>query len=201
MNMKYVTFKRFLDFVVSLVGFIVSLPFMILIWIAIRLESRGGAIFKQERLGRDGQQFTMYKFRTMVVGAEKIGTGVYSSKGDSRVTKVGAFLRATSLDELPQFINVLCGDMSMVGPRPVLTYHPFKWGEYPQEGLPRFKVRPGITGWAQVNGRRTVEWSRRFEYDAEYVNKSSLFFDAEIVFLTVWNVIASRDNSNNGKTV
>ncbi len=197
--MNYKLLKRILDLTSATIGFIVLLPLMVIVWIIIKLESRGSAIFKQTRLGRDGRPFTMYKFRSMVVGAEK--GGVYSQKGDSRVTRVGRIIRATSIDELPQLLNVIRGDMSVIGPRPVLTYHPYKWGEYPAIGLERFKVRPGITGWAQVNGRKTVDWDRRFEFDSEYVSKLSLGLDIKILFLTFFKVLASKDNSNKSKTV
>ncbi|MFI3278546.1 MAG: sugar transferase [Rikenellaceae bacterium] len=188
--------KRTFDIVVSILGLMVLSPVLIITWILICIESKGGALFIQERLGRGGKPFKMYKFRSMCVGAESQGTGVYSFKGDARVTKVGRIIRATSIDELPQFINIIKGDMSLVGPRPVLTYHPYKWGEYPEKGLTRFEVRPGVTGWAQVNGRKTVEWDKRFEYDAEYVERCSFMFDLKIIFLTVWSVVANKDNEN-----
>lgn len=188
--------KRIFDITLSCLGIITLSPILIITWLAINIESRGGAFFTQERLGKGGKPFKMYKFRSMVVGAEGQGSGVYSFKGDSRVTKVGRIIRATSIDELPQFINIIKGDMSLVGPRPVLTYHPYKWGEYPEKGLKRFEVRPGVTGWAQVNGRKTVEWDRRFEYDAEYVERESLGFDMKIILLTIWRVIANKDNEN-----
>ncbi len=188
--------KRLLDVILSLIGFIIVLPLLIVVWILIKLESPGNAIFKQQRLGKDGVEFTIYKFRSMVVGAEKKGSGVYSFKGDARVTKIGRIIRATSIDELPQFINIIRGDMSLVGPRPTLVYHPYKWGEYPELGLERFKVRPGVTGLAQVNGRKTVEWEKRFEFDAEYVKNVSLMLDIKIILKTILRVIANKDNSN-----
>lgn len=188
--------KRLFDIIVSCCGLIIFSPILLLTWLAINLESKGGAFFVQERLGMCGKPFKMYKFRSMVVGAERQGTGVYSFKGDARVTKVGRLIRATSIDELPQFINIIKGDMSLVGPRPVLTYHPYKWGAYPQKGLKRFEVRPGVTGWAQVNGRKTVDWDRRFEFDAEYVDRESFWFDIKIILLTLWRVIINKDNVN-----
>ncbi len=194
--MMYNFTKRTIDIIASLIGLLILFPILFITWVIINLESRGGAFFVQERLGKNGKPFKMYKFRSMVVGAESQGTGVYSFKGDARVTKVGRIIRATSIDELPQFINIIKGDMSLVGPRPVLTYHPYKWGEYPEKGLRRFDVRPGVTGWAQVNGRKTVEWDRRFEYDAEYVDRMSLGFDLKIIFLTFWSVISNKDNEN-----
>lgn len=194
--MIYRFIKRTFDVVASCLGLLLLSPILLLTAIFIVLESRGGAFFVQERLGRGGKPFKMYKFRSMCQGAESQGTGVYSFKGDARVTKVGRIIRATSIDELPQFINIIKGDMSLVGPRPVLTYHPYKWGDYPEKGLKRFEVRPGVTGWAQINGRKTVEWDRRFEYDAEYVDRQSFWFDIKIIFLTVWNVVANKDNEN-----
>ncbi len=198
--MTYNFTKRTFDITASIIGLILLSPLLFITWILINLESKGGAFFTQERLGKNGKPFKMYKFRSMVVGAEKQGTGVYSFKGDARVTKVGNFIRATSIDEFPQFINIIKGDMSLVGPRPVLTYHPFKWGEYPAKGLTRFEVKPGVTGWAQINGRKAVDWDKRFELDAEYVDKKSLLFDFKIIFLTVWNVIANKNNENTTKT-
>lgn len=192
--------KRSFDVLASLLGLIILSPILVITALLIVLESKGGAFFVQKRLGKDGKEFRMYKFRSMCQGAEKQGTGVYSFKGDARVTKVGRIIRATSIDEFPQFINIIKGDMSLVGPRPVLTYHPYKWGEYPEIGLKRFEVRPGVTGWAQVNGRKAVEWDKRFELDAEYVDRKSIGFDLKIIFLTVWNVVANKDNENKAQT-
>lgn len=196
---KYI--KRFSDILFSFIGLIIVSPIFILIFFTIIIESKGGAIFKQKRLGKDGKPFTIYKFRSMVVGAEKTGTGVYSQKGDARVTKVGKFIRATSIDELPQLFNVLRGDMSLVGPRPALTYHPWPYEQYTEHQKQMFNVRPGITGWAQVNGRKEVPWPERIELNIEYVNKMSLGFDLKILFLTVFKVFAMSDNNNTSKTV
>ncbi len=194
--MLYRYAKRTFDTVASVVGLVVLSPLLAVTWLAIRFESRGGAIFVQERLGRAGKPFKMYKFRSMVVGAESQGSGVYTYKGDVRVTRIGRIIRATSIDELPQFINIIKGDISLVGPRPVLTYHPYRWGEYPKKGLKRFEVRPGVTGWAQINGRKGIEWDKRFEYDAEYVDKMSFGFDLKIMLLTLLRVTSNRDNEN-----
>ena len=166
----------------------------------IKLESRGPVIFKQERLGRYGKPFKIYKFRSMVVGAEKKGSGVYSFKGDNRITKVGKFIRATSIDELPQFVNILKGDMAVIGPRPALTYHPWPWEQYTEEQRRMFEVRPGVTGWAQVNGRKDVEWNRRIELNVEYVDKMSFAFVMKIFFMTVFKVFTMQDNNNVSKT-
>lgn len=194
-------FKRFFDIVVSLIGIIVAAIPMLIIAIAIKIDSKGPVIFKQERVGKNGKVFKIFKFRSMCVGAEKTGSGVYSGKGDSRVTKVGKFLRATSLDELPQFFNLLKGDMSLVGPRPPLTYHPWAWDKYTDEQKRMFEVRPGITGWAQVNGRKEVEWNKRIQLNVWYVDHVSLWLDIKILFMTVFKVFTNANNENTGATV
>lgn len=196
----YKVLKRALDVVLSLLGLIVTSPVLLIVALAVKLDSKGPAIFKQERLGLNGKVFEMYKFRSMCVGAEQMGTGQYSFKGDSRVTKVGKIIRATSLDELPQFVNILKGDMSFIGPRPTLTYHPWPLEEYSEFQLKRFDVRPGITGLAQVNGRKAIEWNERIKYDVEYVENLSFALDCKILFKTVLNVIAMKDNGNVSET-
>ena len=138
----------------------------------------------QERLGKNGEVFKIYKFRTMVENAESKGSGIYTSKGDPRITKLGHFLRKTSLDELPQLLNVIKGDMSLVGPRPPVPYHPYEYKEYSVQQRKRFKVKPGITGFAQVSGRNKLSWDERIEYDVEYVENYSLFLDFKILFMT-----------------
>ena len=194
-------FKRFFDILIALLGLIIAAIPMLFIAIAIKLNSKGPVIFKQERVGKKGKVFKIYKFRSMCVGAEKTGSGVYSGKGDARVTKVGKILRATSLDELPQFFNLLKGDMSLVGPRPPLTYHPWTWDKYTDEQKRMFDVRPGITGWAQVNGRKDVEWNKRIRLNVWYVDHVSLWLDIKILFMTVFKVFSNADNENKGATV
>lgn len=193
-------FKRFLDVVLSLMGLIVLAIPMLIVAAVIKIDSPGPAIFKQERLGRDGKVYWMYKFRSMKIGAEHTGSGVYSGKGDDRVTKVGRFLRASSIDELPQLLNVLCGDMSLIGFRSPLTYHPWPWEEYTEEQRKMFSVRPGITGWAQVNGRRTVEWNHRIELNVWYAENISFWLDVKILFMTVLKVLGNKDNLNTEAT-
>ena len=192
--------KRALDVTFSLIGTAVSSPILLAVAAAVKLDSKGPVIFKQERLGKDGKVFEMYKFRSMCVDAEHMGTGQYSYKGDSRVTRVGKIIRKTSLDELPQFINILKGDMSFIGPRPTLTYHPWELEEYTDFQRRRFEVRPGITGLAQVHGRKAIDWNDRIKYDVEYVDNLSLGLDCKILFQTVWNVLTMKDNENVGKT-
>ncbi len=197
----YAKIKRCFDIIFSFIGIVVSSPVLLIVALAIRLDSKGPAIFKQQRLGKEGRVFNIYKFRSMCVGAEKIGSGQYSFKGDSRITRVGKIIRATSLDELPQFFNILKGDMSFIGPRPTLTYHPWPLEEYTDIQKRRFDVRPGITGLAQVNGRKTLDWVDRIKLDVEYVDNLSLLLDCKILFKTVLNVLMMKDNRNTGKTV
>lgn len=197
----YFGVKRFFDIILSLLGLIILSPILLITAIAIKAESKGPVIFKQERIGKNGKVFKIYKFRSMVVGAEKMGTGVYSKKGDSRVTKVGKFIRMTSIDELPQLVNIIKGEMSIIGPRPVLTYHPWKYEEYTEEQLKRFDVRPGITGWAQIHGRKQVEWEKRIKFDVEYVEKVNFIMDLKIFLITIYKVIFMKDNVNTSVTV
>ena len=194
-------FKRLFDITVSLIGVAILSPVLLLVAIAVKIDSRGPVIFKQQRVGKNGKVFNIYKFRSMCVGAEKTGSGVYSEKGDARVTRVGKFIRATSLDELPQFFNIIKGDMSLIGPRPVLTYYPYKWEEYTEEQLIRFKVRPGVTGWAQVHGRKTNTVEARFNYDNYYVEHLSFWLDFKIFFMTIKTVFTSEGNLDNGAAV
>lgn len=196
----YAKIKRLLDIMFSFIGIVVASPVLAIVALAVKLDSKGPVIFKQERLGKDGKVFLIYKFRSMCVGAEKMGSGQYSFKGDSRITRVGKIIRATSLDELPQFFNIIKGDMSFIGPRPTLTYHPWKLEEYTDFQRRRFEVRPGITGLAQVNGRKKIDWVDRIKYDVEYVDNMSLALDCKILFKTVVNVFMMKDNRNDGKT-
>ncbi len=194
-------FKRFCDIILSLLALIILSPIFLITAIAIKLDSKGPALFKQDRLGKGGKVFKIYKFRSMCQGAEHTGSGVYSGADDMRVTKVGKIIRATSIDELPQLINILKGDMSFVGPRPPLTYHPWELSEYTPEQLHMFDVRPGITGWAQVNGRKDVEWNKRIQLNCWYVDNVSIFLDIKILFMTVFKVLKNEDNVNSGATV
>jgi len=193
--------KRLLDIILSVLGIVICCIPMLIIAVAIKIDSPGPVIFKQKRLGYKGKVYEIWKFRSMCVGAEQTGSGVYSGKGDTRVTRVGSILRKTSLDELPQFFNTLVGDMSFVGPRPPLTYHPWPWEEYTEDQRRMFDVRPGITGWAQINGRKEVEWHHRIELNVWYVDHVSFGLDLKIMWLTVWKVVSNADNENTGATV
>ena len=164
---------------------IVLSPVFLIVALIIKLTSPGPVIFKQKRIGLDGKVFEIYKFRSMVVGAESQGSGVYSGKGDARVTKIGKIIRATSIDELPQFVNILKGEMSFVGPRPPLTYHPWDYSEYTEEQRKMFNVRPGITGWAQIHGcRGDTSIKQRIKYDIEYVENWHMGLDLGIMIKT-----------------
>ena len=197
----YRAVKRFLDVTASFLGLVLLSPLLLAVSILIKIDSRGPVIFRQKRIGRNGKVFEIYKFRSMCVGAEKTGSGVYSGKGDARVTRIGKILRATSIDELPQLLNILKGEMSCVGPRPPLTYHPWKYEEYTDFQKRMFEVRPGITGWAQVNGRKDVEWHKRIELNVWYVDHMSLLLDIKIMFMTAFKVLTNADNENSGATV
>lgn len=191
MYKKYV--KRWMDVVFSLVMLCLLWPILVIIALMVKIDSKGPVIFAQDRLTLNGEVFKMFKFRTMIVDAEKQGTGAYSFEDDPRITKIGRILRKYSLDELLQLINILKGDMSFVGPRPILTYHPCKYEDYTEEEKKVFLVRPGITGWAQVNGRNYVDWVKRFEFNEWYVEHVSFSLDMKIVIKTLLQVFFPRE--------
>ena len=188
--------KRYLDIVLASVALALAWPIMTITALAIKLDSPGPVIFKQKRLGYHGREFDFYKFRSMVVNAEHTGSGVYSDKNDARVTRVGRIIRATSIDELPQLVNILRGDMSCIGPRPPLTYHPWPIEKYTASQKRMFDVRPGVTGWAQVHGRKDVEWHKRIRMNVWYVDHCSLRLDIIIFFMTICKVLTNADNEN-----
>ena len=191
--------KRAFDIFCSFILIVILALPLFIIGIIVVCDSKGGAFFIQKRIGKNGKIFNMYKFRSMCINAEK--NGVYSDDKDSRITKVGKFIRKTSLDELPQLFNILKGDMSFVGPRPVLTYHPWSYDKYSEHQLIMFETRPGITGWAQINGRKTVEWHKRIEMNVWYVEHQSLWLDIKILFKTIGKVLGNKDNQNIGESL
>lgn len=191
--------KRFLDVLLSLLAIIFLSPLMLVICLIIICDDGMPVIFRQDRVGRGDKLFKIKKFRTMKNGAPNLSTADFE-ESDEYITRSGKFLRRTSLDELPQLFNVLAGDMSFIGPRPTLTYHPWRLEEYSDAQRRRFEVRPGITGLAQVHGRKAIDWNDRIKYDVEYVDKLSLGLDCKILFQTVWNVLTMKDNDNVGKT-
>lgn len=195
--------KRFFDILLSVGMLIPVAPIMAITALVIKLDSAGPVLFKQQRVGKNGKDFIILKFRTMVVNAEKMGTGLDSFANDRRVTKVGKFLRNTSLDELPQLFNILRGDMSFVGPRPPVTYHPYKYEDYPLEPKRRFEVKPGVTGYAQINGRNELSWEEKFKYDLFYIQNKCFWLDLKIFVLTIFKVLkmeGSYDKEQNKKS-
>ena len=192
--------KRALDILFALLFLIILAPLFLIIIILICLDSRGGPFFCQERIGRNEKVYKIYKFRSMAENSEYTGLGVYSNDQDPRVTRIGRILRKYSLDELPQFINILKGDMSFVGPRPPLTYHPWSISEYTPKQRKMFTVRPGITGWAQVNGRRAINWNERIRLNNWYIENLTFGLDCKIAWMTVKAVLSNENNANIGMT-
>ncbi|MCB2358820.1 sugar transferase [Clostridium estertheticum] len=187
--------KRLMDIILSLIGIIILSPIYLIIIMAIKIDSKGGTIFRQIRVGKNGENFTIYKFRTMIVQAESkrkleinpddLENFVFQSRSDSRVTKVGNFLRRSSLDEIPQLFNVLFGNMSLVGPRPEI---PEVVKYYPESYHQRLLVLPGITGLAQISGRGEIELGKTVTYDLTYIKDFSVILDIKIILLTVVSV-------------
>ncbi|UZD45492.1 sugar transferase [Peribacillus frigoritolerans] len=178
--------KRLIDLLGSLIGLIIISPILLTIVVCIKLTSRGPVFFSQERLGEKGRVFKILKFRTMVVNAEKIGSGLFvKTENDNRITKIGKVLRATSLDELPQLWNVVIGEMSLVGPRPPVPHHPYKYEEYSDFQRKRFEMKPGMTGLTQVTVRNSVTWDERIPIDVAYVKKFTVWLDIKILFKTL----------------
>jgi lipopolysaccharide/colanic/teichoic acid biosynthesis glycosyltransferase len=173
--------NRLFDMAIAGTGLVVSSPLLALGALAVKLEDRGPALYKQVRVGKDGADFELLKLRTMVVGAEKQGAGFAVDKGDSRITKAGRILRRISVDELPQLWNVVRGDMSIIGPRPTLRY---QVDQYSDEQLHRLDVKPGITGWAQIHGRAQLPWAERIELDLWYVRHHDWKTDLLILLRT-----------------
>lgn len=178
--------RRAFDLVVAALALALAAPFLLAAVIAIRLESKGSPIYRQRRVGRDGREFDVIKLRTMISGAERIGAGLAVSEHDTRITRVGRILRRTSLDEVPNLVNVLRGEMAIVGPRPTV---PVQVEQYTPRQRGRLAVRPGITGWAQVNGRTELPWEERIELDLWYIEHRSWRLDLEILRRSVRMVL------------
>ena len=174
--------KRALDIAIALLGSLLTAPMVGAFALAIRIESPGHPIYRQTRVGKDGRLFLIYKLRTMVRGAEFTGAGLSIQEGDDRITRVGTFLRRYSLDELPNLWNVLRGEMAIIGPRPTI---PIQVEQYTARQRGRLKVKPGVTGWAQINGRASLPWSERIELDLWYVEHQSLRLDLKIMARTL----------------
>ena len=182
MSRGYAVAKRAIDLAGASIGLALGAPALAAAAIAIRLEDNGPIVFRQERIGRDGAPFQVLKLRTMIVDAHTQGAGFAVDRGDSRITRIGTFLRKTSIDELPQLVNVLRGEMSLVGPRPTLGYQVERYTEHQRR---RLDVTPGLTGWAQINGRASLSWPERIELDVWYVDHRSLRLDLQTLLRTV----------------
>lgn len=188
--------KRVFDILSTAVLSIVLIPLWFGVAIAIKIDSKGPVFFKQGRRTKDGRVFQMLKFRSMVVNAEQMGTGLFNYENDPRVTKVGRFLRNTSIDELPQLFNILMGDMSVIGPRPCVTYELGDFDTLNKRYKKRFKVKAGLTGWAQVKGRNDISWDVKVGFDNEYVdefNRIGVLMDIKILWLSIIKVFKRED--------
>ncbi len=190
--------KRPLDVIFSFILLVILSPLFLLIMAAVCLDSKGGPFFRQQRIGKNEKIFNILKFRSMTVNTEHTGSGAYSNDTDPRVTRIGRILRRNSLDELPQFINILRGEMSFIGPRPPLTYHPWPIEQYTEKQRRMFTVRPGITGWAQVNGRRSIDWNERIRLNNYYIEHLTFGMDCRIVMMTIKAVLKNDNNANIG---
>lgn len=192
----YLIIRRVVDTLISLMAVVVLSPIFLVVAISICLESKGGAIFKQKRIGLNGKTYNMYKFRSMVANAQNMGTGVYSFEGDPRITKVGHFIRKTSLDELPQLFNIIRGDMAFIGPRSPVVGHFPEWGTLNDAYKRRFTVLPGISGLAQCVGRNDFDWDEKVKWDNIYIDKVQkyyILYDIKIWFMTFARVFSMSD--------
>jgi lipopolysaccharide/colanic/teichoic acid biosynthesis glycosyltransferase len=197
MNRIHNYIKRLFDLIFSIVGIIILIPIFLIIAIAIKLDSKGPIIFKQARIGKNGRLYNIYKFRSMIVNAENTGTGLFNYADDPRVTKVGNFLRNNSLDELLQFFNILKGEMSIVGPRPPVTYELGNYVDFDISLKRRFTVNPGVTGLAQIKGRNELSWDEKIEYDLQYIDrfqKWGILLDIKIIFITIIKLVTREGN-------
>jgi lipopolysaccharide/colanic/teichoic acid biosynthesis glycosyltransferase len=181
--------RRAFDIVIAGSALVFFAPVLLVAIVAIRLESPGSPIYRQRRVGRNGEEFDVLKLRTMVTGAEHIGAGMAIDEGDTRITRVGGFLRRTSLDEIPNLINVLRGDMAIIGPRPTI---PVQVAQYSERQQGRLAVKPGLTGWAQVNGRAALPWPDRIELDLWYIEHRSWRLDIQILLRTARMVLGGH---------
>ena len=188
--MKYqLVFKRIFDFFVSIISLILLLPLFFVIAVLIKIDSRGPVFFRFERVGKNGKSFKPFKFRTMGKKAIETGLGYTVSKDDSRVTKMGKFLRRSGIDELPQLINVIRGEMSLVGPRPTFSYQVEKYNDFQKK---RLLVRPGITNLVLIKGRNLLSWEERIKYDVWYIEHWSFWLDVKILFITPFVVLSGK---------
>ena len=197
----YFFFKRAIALFGSSLGIILLSPILIFAAIMTKCTSKGPVLFKQVRMGKDEKPFVLYKFRSMRIDAPKVPANSLT-KDEQRImtTRWGAFMRKTSIDELPQLVNILKGDMALIGPRPALTYHPWPYDQYTEHQKHMFDVLPGVTGWAQVHGRKEVPWPERIELNVWYAQHMSLWLDVKIFFMTIFKVVTNANNENIGET-
>ncbi len=191
----HITLKRLFDVFFGVIGLVIVSPLFIAIAIAIKLDSKGAVFFKQGRLGLNGKPYNIYKFRSMVENAENMGTGLFNYENDPRVTVVGNILRNTSLDEFPQFINIIKGDMSFVGPRPPVTYELGDYKDFGDNLKKCFTVKPGVTGLAQVRGRNELSWDEKIKFNLMYIEnfyKWGIIYDIQLILLTVYKVLKNE---------
>ena len=185
----YFFFRRIIDTIIALLAMVVLSPVLLIVALAIKMDSKGPVIFKQKRIGLNGKPYDIYKFRSMVTNAQNIGTGVYSFEGDPRITKVGAFIRKTSIDELPQLWNIIKGDMAFIGPRSPVVGHFPEWDSLNDAYKRRFTVLPGISGLAQCVGRNEFTWDEKVKWDNIYIDKVSKYFILYDIKMWVMTVI------------
>ena len=187
--------KRIFDIFLSIIGMVLFFPVFVIIFCLVKIDSKGPVFFSQLRLGINKKPYKIYKFRSMVVDAENMEEGIFNVKNDNRITKIGHFLRNTSLDEIPQLINILKGDMSFVGPRPPVTYELGDLNKLTPEFESRFKMKPGVTGLAQVSGRNELSWDEKVKYDNRYIDlfeKYGVLIDIKLILLTIVKVIKNE---------
>ena len=196
--------KRVFDLILGVLGLISAFPLFLIIALFIKIESKGNIFFKQARLGKNLEPFFIYKFRSMVEGAETMEAGIFNEIDDSRITRIGNLLRNTSLDEIPQLLNIIKGDMSFVGPRPPVTYELGDLNQLTQEFNDRFRMKPGVTGLAQVNGRNELSWDEKVKYDNRYIElfaKYGILIDIKLLFLTIVKIIKNEGSHELSKNV
>jgi len=186
----YLSVKRIFDFLISLIVLVLLLPFFLAVAVLIKLNSPGQVFFRQERIGKNEKPFYPVKFRTMIKGAQNKGLGFNISENDDRITGIGKFLRKYGIDEFPQLINVLKGEMSLVGPRPTLMYQVEKYNDFEKK---RLLVKPGLAGWAIIHGRNSLSWQERIKYDVWYVEHLSLWLDVKIIFKTFYLIFIKQE--------
>lgn len=193
-NKSFDIYKRVLDIFASIIGLVIGIPLLIIFGVAIKIEDKGPVFYKQERLGLKGRKFYVYKLRSMRVNAESIGGAQWAQKDDPRITKIGKFIRKTRIDEIPQLYNILCGDMSLIGPRPERPELTYEFEKEIPGFMYRLSVKPGLTGWAQVNGGYDITPKEKLELDKQYIENRSILLDFKIILMTI-RVVLTGDGA------